>query len=358
MSLPSEFYVRYLAAPEGTYGVDAVDALLAVTTNDIVYQDIRSAGTVQAENLIVDLPRARGSASGSRHGVIPTHTNVSLEIPFAGSDITSRRPYYSPFLQASGLAEAIETNDTTYRFSTGQTPSMTLGLYRHDLMDLDKARLALALGVRGNSNLQFTLGEEAYFSFEGQGLYREQTANLSFFDEGKLALRNDGSTAVGARTGGAVEKYADQEPLMAVQMVISWDVGAGSESLILSSMNLDFGWNTSPIEAISASAGQVSSMVNTRDLTSRANGSFSLADGGDRLDELIDAYGSGAELSMSAVIENSTTKVTLTAGNVQLGQPTENPSNGYMQHDVPFFLNADWSDVAADNELEIKFEAS
>lgn len=359
MSELSSRYARVIVASESTYGTDAVNTILTTATADIVYQDLRNL-EINPMRTVVEINRVRGSHSGVAHKTLADHCTVSCEIPLSGwisGDAGEEAPYYNAFLKAMNLKETVvSATSATYNPATVAQNGLTIYAYEVNLED-NNSRLTYCTGVRGNGTLNFALGEEAFISFEGMGIYQSEiSAPAAFFNAstGAAALLKNGSTAVTARSGGGTEVYANKAPIICTGMTFE----VGGTTYDIKSLDLGLNWTTTPKSIINASSN-VRKVLLTRGEGSRIGGSFELLDG-DQISDMITKMSADTEATMSIVLvegDGSTGSATITISlpKIQLGPPTKGDDSGMRTYSVPFFANGTWTSLPADNDFTIVY---
>lgn len=351
---------RILVASEGTYGDDAVDAILQNAALDIIYQDLEEA-TVSPVRQIVEVARHRGVHGNAAHRTIAdvaTITATGALTARVGDGAGEEAPYYAPFLKAANLSEAIVSETSaTYKPVTRQQAGMTMYVYQLNL-ETGAWRLLYSTGIRGTWGLDLQLNQEAKWTFSGSGIYQDEISDeAQFFNAstGAIALLKDGSSAVTARSGGS-EAYAGGEPVMCTNMVLS----VGGVTYPVGALSLDLGWGQSIVSTLNGSAN-ASKILNTRAMTgARIGGSFTLLDGAAAHDAMIAAYKAGSELALSCTLVESDgstgdANIVITGSKCQLGLPAPGDNSGTQQYAVPFFLNADDTSLADGSDLSIVY---
>ena len=350
MSMISANYTRLIAASEGTYGTDAVNVVLTTNTADIIYQEVADPA-VTPEITVVEINRSRGGAAGNAHGVIKNKCTVSARIPLLGRGSGEDYPYYAPFLKAMNLAESLDTGDGVYVPATVQQAGMTVYLYHYNLED-SKQRLQIATGVRGSASLELALDAEAAFTFEGVGQYAELTDPYNFFNTttGVAQLLKDGTTPVTARTSGT-EFYSALEPVLCTNITLTVD----SVAFPIASMSLDLAWAVDEVRTVTGATVLQKVLLTRANEGARMSGTMLLVDGATAFDKALDLYRDGSEVSLVATLSNSTETITITAGNLQLGNIEASAQGGFLGWNLPFFLNGDWSGLTDNYEFELRY---
>jgi predicted lipoprotein with Yx(FWY)xxD motif len=353
---------RVIIASEATYGTDQVDVIFGDGDADIIYQDVQGTPSITPLRDIVEIDRARSSHSGVAHKSLANSADVSITFALtgrAGSGSGSEAPYYAAALKASGHAETVvDSTSATYNPATAQQPGMTVYLY-HELED-GKQRLQRATGVRGNMNFVFETNTEARAEFTGKGRYVDVLSDeAQFFSAttGAVALEADGSTSVTARTGGT-EQYADNDPIMVRGITAT----INGNSWCIASMNLNTNWTLHEQQCAKGTAS-LDAVKLTRGAGQRVGGSFTLqTDDTTVIDDFIDLYETADEFAITIELTaddggSGDAKISLTASKAQLGAPSMGDNGGFVQFDIPFFLNGDFSDLFQDDDYALAYTA-
>lgn len=353
---------RVIAASEATYGTDQVDIIFGDGALDIVYQDI-SAPVLTPNREILEIERARSSQSGTAHKSVPRDAGFTATIPMTGregSGAGEEAPYWRPFLLAAGFVEAVvASTSATYTLDTSQSSAMTVYLY-HEL-DSGEQRLQRTTGVRGNLDMTLEVGQEASASFTGKGRYVDFLSDAAqFFDATTkaAALEADGTTAVTARTTGE-EKYAEG-PVLVVQ---GMTVTVNGNTWCLSTFSFNTNWNLYERLCASASGGTLEEVKLTRAAGSRPGGEFALdTDDETVIDDFVDQFETATEIAFNLVLtegdgSSGSATITIAASKAQIGQPSMSDQGGMVAFGIPYFLNGDWSDMIADDDITITFAA-
>lgn len=352
---------RLLIASESTYNTDAIATILTTNTADIIYQDCTEP-KIDPDRDIVHLARARGSHSGTKHTTLPKKSGFSAKFPMTGwisGAAGEEMPYYAAILKAAGFDETISSGaSATYKPATKQQEGMSAYLlHRH--VDDANWRLDYATGIRHNLTFEFENQKEAMISVEGDGTYGQELSDGAAYvnSSGEIALLKDGSTAVTARSTGE-EKYANSADVM---MVRGMTFQVNSNTWDVSKVTLGTNW-TITIKEVATATGSVQKVYLTRgDDDQRMGGSATLVDGGTALNDMLDQYEAGGELSLNLVLtagdgSSGSSRITITASKLQIGKPSRGDVNGLLSHDIPFMLNGDWSNLAADNDVTIVYD--
>lgn len=351
---------RVVIAAEATYGVDQVNIIHGDGDLDLIYQDVQGTPSITPAREIVEISRARSSASGVPHKSLPRASDVELTLALAGRIATgagNEAPYYSAALLASGHSETVVSDTTaTYAPKTAKSSGMTVYLY-HELDD-GKQRLQRATGVRGNANIVLELDQEARLEFSGRGQYVDVLSDAEqFFNAttGVAALEGDGSTAVTSRAAGS-EDYAAKDPIMVRAITVT----VNGNSWCVSAMNFNTNWTLTERNCATGAAG-LKEVILTRGDGQRAGGSFTLdTDSETVIDDFIDLYESAEEIAFTVSLtsgdgSSGEDQITISASKAQIGAPGFGDNSGVVQFDIPFYLNGDWSDLFQDDDYSLVY---
>jgi len=345
--------LRVLCATEGTYGPDAVDAILQDGAEDILYQDVRNC-ELTSPRAVFQPSRNRASSSGVDHITFSDESVVSMEGPLngkRGSGAGNEEPFYASILKAMGMEVAVSSGTSaTYTPITVNPAGMTVYKFYRETEGANY-RLQYATGVRGNGQFQFTVNEEAFFTFDGAGLYTGQlTDEAAFFDAaGEAALLKDGSTAVTARTTGT-EEQSSKDALGCQGLTVEYD----STTMPVSNLSLNLNQTVTRIRTVNGT-GSVSKVLLNKASDARITGSFDLQDTGATFELLRDAMVSDSSAQIDVSIGDGTDTIALTMPNVQIGVMSMGANDSIVTHTVPFMVSGDWSDLAANNDFTLVY---
>ena len=251
------------------------------------------------------------------------------------------------------------STSAAFTLSTAQSSAMTVYLY-HELEN-GQQRLQRTTGLRGNFDISLEVGQEASAAFSGKGRYVDFLSDeAQYFDATtKLAaLLADGVTPVTARTTG-VERYALAAPIM----VSGATVTVGGQTWCLSSFTFGTNWTLHEKRCASASPGTLEDVKLTRGPGQRAGGEFVLdTDDTAVIDAFVDAWELATELSFSITLTEGTgasgsATITIEAPKAQIGAPSPSDQGGFTAFTIPYFVNGDYSDAQADDDITITFAA-
>lgn len=353
---------RVLAASEGTYGTDAVDAILQDGATDIVYQEIEEI-SVEPVREVVELGRVRAVHSGNKHRTIADVTNVNATgalTPWQSGSAGEEEPYYHPFLAAANLEATVSSGTSaTYKPVTKQQDAASVYMFEREL-DSDDWRLTYATGVRGTLTLQFALNQEPKWVFEGTGIYGGMRSDgAEFFDPstGAIALLKDGASGVTSRTTGS-EVIADLNPLLCTNMEIT----VAGTTYCVSELELALNWQVEVKRCMGGAENGVRVYLTRAISGARIGGSFTLIDGATAHDAVIDDFVASTERELVLTCyedgdsSSGQARMTLTASQMQLGSPAPGDQGGILTHTVPFFLNGDFSALTDGSDFSLVFD--
>lgn len=297
------------------------------------YEAFREITITPVVNMI-ESPRATFSASGEKACVLPSHNDVTWEMPFGGkTGAAGTAPAYDAFLLASGFKKTVvASTSVTYTPTTVHTmadsPSATIWMYRR-MLDENLAYLYKATGYRGNFTINLTYGEEAVISGTGMSIYNAAPTSTIAPPTAPTAYVGSGCMVVSSLV---VTVNGVNYPVSSLEIQSNWAIGRSDTG---------------------ANGGMLAEVYLTRPSSGgRMIGSFELRDGKTALQAMLTAVQSGAEVSMTAVLTNGSSTITMTAPKVQFGQPSE-AADGILAYTVPFYLNRNSS---GDDELSIVYQ--
>ena len=177
------------------YGQDAVDAALGSTEEDLVYQAIRARNIISPQRTEIASPRVKGGIASSRKATQPNECDINAEVVVTGLGPNSDFPEWHPFFVAANMQATVDPgNSILYTPSLYPDKSLTIYEFKDNLED-PKSRLQKTTGARGTFALNFSLDEEAYFTWEGTGLYSHPGKAQQYYDTNRsLAVKEDGTT--------------------------------------------------------------------------------------------------------------------------------------------------------------------
>jgi len=352
MVMRSDLYTeakRFLVASEGNYGTDAVDAILQDGATDIVYQEIVE-GDLTPVREVIEIARTRGVHSGTKHRTVGDRCDVNLTgglTPWQSGASGEEAPYYSPILAAAGLeVDVSDGASATYTPVTAQQDAASIYMFERELGS-DDWRLTYTTGVRGTLTLNFSLNSEPTWVFEGTGLYEGMRSDgAAFFNatSGAIALLNDGSSAVTARTTGS-EVISDLNPFICSGMVVT----VNGTTWCVSDLELALNWSVAIKRCVTGSENASKVYLTRGTSGARIGGSFTLIDGATAHDAMIDDFVASTERELVITCyedgdsSSGQARMTLTASQMQLLAPSVGDEGGIRTHSVPFALNGDFS---------------
>lgn len=313
---------------ETTYGTDAIDPGPATD-----FQAFRDVNIVPIINTI-ESPRATASASGEKHCQLPSHNDVTWEMPLSGkTGAAGTAPAYDAFLLASGFKKTVvASTSVSYKPNTNNdmtdTPSATLWMYKYKLSDAN-AYLFKAFGYRGNVTMTMTIGEEAVIAGTGMALY-------SAWPTSTVSKPTAPTSYIGA----------------SCMVVTAMTVTVGATSYPIENFEIQSNWAMTEIRTGASTGGTLSQVLLTRPMSGgRLIGSMTLVDGATALNDMITKWAAGTQATLSVTLTNGTDTITITAPNMQFGQPAET-AEGVLKYDVPLYFNRGTS---GDDEITIAY---
>lgn len=314
---------------ETTYGTDAISP---GPPSD--WQAFRAVSIVPTVTSI-ESPRATFSASGEKHCQLKSHNAVTWEMPFAGkTGAAGTAPAYDAFLLAAGFKKTVvAATSVTYKPNTQNdmtdTPSATLWMYQL-LLDANTAYLFKARGYRGNVTVTLNIGEEAVIAGDGMALYDAWPTSTVAKPTAPTSYQGAGCMVVSALT-----------------------LTVGAVTYPVESFEFSSGWAMTEIRTgDSTGGGTLSQVLLTRPMSGgRLTGSLNLVDGTTAVQDMITKWAAGTQATLSATLTNGTDTITITAPNIQFGQPS-GAAEGVIKYDVPLYFNRGTS---GDDEISIAY---
>jgi hypothetical protein len=333
-------------AAEGTYGTDAVDALL-VANSAIVYQAVNAGSLITPVRTNTTPARAIASQSGVKSFKVDDHSTFEMTIPFKAGVGTPNTPNYAPLLKACGFGETLAATTSTYVLGTSNASSITLWNWYRELLAYE-FRLRRATGCLGTASFNFAVGEEAVIALSGLGIgYYDLSADAAWFSvEGNPILDLGGaSTSTGTRDTA--------ERMICKGMTITYNSGA----VAVSTLSIVQAANVQAVKLMSADP--ISSRITrTRDDAGNATVSLSIETTDDSVTyEDFQAAADAEEVAnLVILLEGATRNCTITA-RIQLHGPgTERANAGVLGFDFSGILTADFATHPfGDNELTLLY---
>jgi hypothetical protein len=314
------------AKSETVYGTDAIDP-----GPPSAYQAFRVINITPVTNM-VESPRATMLASGEKHCMVKSHTDVAWEMPFTGRvGAAGTAPAWDALMLAAGFKKTTSAGvSVAYKPNTQQdmtdTPSATFWQYEM-LLEAATAYLKKARGYRGNVTLRMTIGEEAVISGQGMALYDDWP-----------------DTTVAKPT--APTAYEGADCMVVTQLVLT----VGGTTYEVESLEIQSGWQLTEVRTGEAGKGTLAKVLLTRPSSGgRMTGSMRLVSGLTALQDLIGKWRTGAQVALAATLTNGTKTIAIAAPAMQFGQPA-GAAEGVLKYDVPLFFNRGTS---GDDELVI-----
>lgn len=326
MSLISADRKLCSAKSETVYGTDSISP-----GPPAAYQAFRACQITPIVNN-VESPRATMLASGEKHCIVKSHSDVSWEMPFTGrTGAAGTPPAWDALIMAAGFKKTVSAGvSVSYKPNTQNdmtdTPSATLWLYEM-MLEAATAYLKKARGYRGNITVRLTIGEEAVIAGQGMGLY------------------DDWPDATVAKPTPPTA-YDGADCMIVTQLALT----VGAVTYPVEALEIQSGWTLTEVRTGEAGKGTLSKVLLTRPMSGgRLLGSLRLVDGLTAMQDLIGKWRSGAQVTLAATITNGTKTIAIAAPNMQFGQPA-GAAEGAIKLDVPLFFNRGTS---GDDELTI-----
>jgi len=356
---------KVLIASESAYNTDALDGNLGAA-NDYTYQAFRTCDILPVD-AIVEHQRVTCSFDGVPSSVLKNHVSVSIEGPLHGAILSggpaTEAPHYAPLLQAAGMSETIvASTSATYAPSTTQQDAMTIYRYLRNAED-GNFRMIYATGVRGNMVLNFAVGDEITYQFDGIGAnFPESTdtagfngwsADLAFVDaNGLIVLDKTGAAFVA--TSGTVG-YDTRRKLMVEAITVE----AGGVTYPCAGLTFSPNYTVSALQTIN-SAQQTSRVILTRDPGNRPGGTLQLLETDDAYEATIAAWLSAGEVTLNVVASNGSgagfDRFTLASANMQFFLPTPSDSGGVTAWSVDYRLSGAYTTPIGNDSFSMAYD--
>ena len=333
-------------ASEGTYGTDAVDALLAADSA-IVYQAVNAGSLITPVRTNTTPSRAIASQSGVKSFKVDDHSTFELTIPFNAGVGTPNTPNYAPLLKACGFTETVGATTSTYVIGTANSASVTLWNWYRELIAYE-FRLRRARGCLATASLNFAVGEEAVIAFSGLGIgYHDLTNEAAYFS----AAGNPILDLSGASTSTGTIDTAER--MVCKGMTITYNSG----TVAVSALSIVQAANVQAVKLMSADP--ISSRITrTRDDAGNATVSLSIetTDDSATFEDFQAAANDEEVANLVIVLLGATRQCTITA-RIQLHGPgTERANAGALGFDFTGILTGDFATHPfGDNELTLLY---
>lgn len=349
---------------ETTEGTDAIDTILQTGTGSLDYQSFQTM-EITPITQIREYDAIRPAFSGLPHALIRDHMAVTIEGYLNGAEnpgnAGGEAPHYAAVLKAAGLSETISSGvSATYKPDSAMgTPMSAYRLWTNTTQTAGALRLAYALGVRGNLNVNLVAGEFARFTFEGLGANFPESSDTAAFKgySDDLSFLNGGNGRIDLdKTGSAVTlsgvEYDDAGRFVVRSVALTID----SVTFPLASLNLNTNMQPQPSNTMNGS--QLARQIILAP-QGRAGGNMELNETGTAFEKVLTLALNASEVSATAVMDNGTDQLTLTIPKLQVGYPTPTDNGGIRAWTVGYFCNGDYaSSVMGDNEYTWLYEAA
>lgn len=314
------------AKSETVYGTDSISP-----GPPAAYQAFRACQITPIVNNI-ESPRATMLASGEKHCIVKSHSDVSWELPFTGrTGAAGTPPAWDALIMAAGFKKTVSAGvSVSYKPNTQNdmtdTPSATLWLYEM-MLEASTAYLKKARGYRGNITVRLTIGEEAVIAGQGMALYDD-------WPDSTVAKPTPPTAYEGA------------DCMIVTQLALT----VGAVTYPVEALEFQSNWGMTEVRTGEAGKGTLAKVLLTRPMSGgRLIGSLRLVDGLTAMQDLIGKWRSSAQVTLAATITNGTKSIAIAAPNMQFGQPA-GAAEGAIKLDVPLFFNRGTS---GDDELVI-----
>lgn len=346
--------MRVLMKSESTYGTDAVDAALQDGDEDLIYADV-DACDVDNKKVPIIPNRQRASNAGVAHKMVGDRAEVTVTQALTGkaaSGAGNEEPHYAPLLKAMGFGVTVVSGTSAaYKPQTVQGASMSIYKWSRNTSDANW-RLEYSTGVRGTGTFTFEALQEGKLAFNGVGIFTDTiSAAAAFFNsDGEAALLNDASTAVTARSAGT-ESQSNKSILGCQGMTVTH----GGNVLPVQSIEIVMNRSVTAKTTMNGSTSAVSQVFLSVADGTRIEGSFNLQDSGAAFDVIDAAMNGDTEAALAISYGDGTDTIAVAAPKCQIGVYSKSSNAENRTYEVPFYLNGDWSSLAADNDLTITY---
>lgn len=358
MSLQFSNRKRHLFAEQTSRDSDPINTALNDSNGQSFnYQDVRNADfSMGAHNDAPD--RESWSASGHKAPYVKNKAELEMELPLTAGEGSTAQPFYHSILKAMNLEEDTSTsNEAIYTPST--TPVSAAAVYQYIRnVENDQSRLRVMTDFIASGELSISAGEEAMLSASGAGYYNSISQQRDYIDgNGHVVLDKDGTDV---SSYGHTFALAEKAPLIPKNMVVTINgpkFGSG-QTFEISEFTLDLNWTQDMVDALTNAEGKMDH-YNTRGTTDAATGGFTLLRSSEaNFDNLISSYEAADQLSIHVElinIQNTAQKVIIDVPKAQLGPESEGENGNLMQHEFEFAARRDTSNLAGDNDFQIKY---
>lgn len=333
-------------AIEGTYGTDAVQALLAAGSA-IVYQEVNAGSSIVPTAINFRPDRYTPGQNNAASSFIKQFAALSLQVPCKGGVGTTNVPAASAPLQACGFVETIGMSSTTYTLDSIMQPGFSIWHWK-PVLNTGTHRLIRTYGALGNLSISGTVGEEAVYAIEGNGIgYHDWSASSAFFSAaGNPILDSAGAASTSTATMDTSERL----------LCRSASIVYNSVTIPVSSWSIDVGLGVEVVQTQNAATVGARVVRSGRDA---ATVSLSL-EGTDALvayDKLRTDSEANTVANLVMVLTGATRKLTITARIQFQARPTERDNAGQVGWDATAILVDDLSTHPfGDNSLTLLFE--
>ena len=342
----SSSYGVFTWALEGTYGTDAVDALIAADSA-IVYQEVNSGSSITPTSINFRPDRYTPGQNNAASSFIKQFAAFSLQVPCKAGIGTTNVPAASALLQACGFVEAVGVSSTTYTLDSVMQPGFSLWHWK-PVLNTANHRLIRTYGALGNLSLSGAVGEEVVYAAEGNGIgYHDWSASSAFFSAaGNPILDSAGAASTSTATMDTSER------LLCRSATITYN----SVTMPVSTWSIDVGLGVEVVQTQNAATVGARVVRSGRDA---ATVSLSL-EGTDALaayDKIRTDSEANTVANLVLVMTGATRKLTITARVQFQPRPTERENAGQVGWDATAILVDNLSTHPfGDNSLTLLFE--
>lgn len=337
-------------AKEDTYGVDAVDAILAGDL-PLRYEAVNNGSTITPLSTNFQPDRARPSQDGVYSTHIKQGSQVALTVPLKAGVGENNVPNFAPVLESAGLIQTSSAGGVTrFDLQSLWQPSMSVWRWTPVLKSNPQTyRLRRATGVVGNLAISATVGQEPLIAFAGPGRgYFDLSQPAAWFN---MTTGHPILDLAGPSISTATRCNAER--LVCRNVTITWN----GVTIPLSSMTLD---NAMAAAAVETMNSEPTTATVVRSRAGVGAGTVQLAfettDAGVAFDALLAGGEANTVANLVVTFLGITRKVTLTARVQFLPVISERSNNGTRGGDAQGILVADYeANPLGDNSLSAVF---
>lgn len=295
---------------ESTYGTDVISG-----SPTAFFKVVGDSPIVSPQRVVVESEEVCAVHDGIEHQSFASHNDASFSIYLRGKESAAGdAPLWAALLMATGAEETITASTSAaYTWVTYHTPSVapSMTLYEDVFYTDGTARRFIAPGQYGNMVLTAEMDTYATVAYTGMGLFQQGASSTS-------SISLPGS-------------YDGSKPRLICRNLV---VSIGGSNYALRSFDLNTNWSLEEDRSMSGSSS-LDAVYLKRASGSRMGGTLDFADV-DLFEAILSAYGTDAQLAMTATWDDGTDTVVLSQ-TIQLGQYTR--SGGSLgSFSVPYFV--------------------